>query len=142
MKVPTSLPSQRRVTYPSIRFRVDFGPKSCVGPGKIALLEQIGWGRSLSQAARELNMSYRRAWQLLDSLNSSFRTPATVSAIGGRRGGGTRLTPLGEQLIRAYRDFDEQMQQRAGTSFRWLNSRTNNRSCQEQKRRPVLGRRS
>jgi molybdate transport system regulatory protein len=126
---------------PTIRFRIDFGPQNSVGPGKIALLEQIGRGCSLSQAARELNMSYLRAWQLLDSLNSCFRTPAAVSTIGGRRGGGTKLTPLGEQLIRVYRGFDEEIQQRAGTAFRWLNSLTKSRSPQEQKRRPFLGRR-
>jgi molybdate transport system regulatory protein len=109
---------------PTIRFRIDFGPENSLGPGKIALLEQIGRGRSLSQAARELNMSYRRAWQLLDSLNSCFRTPAAVSTIGGYRGGGTKLTPLGEQLIRVYREFDEEIQRRAGTAFRWLKNRT------------------
>jgi molybdate transport system regulatory protein len=127
---------------PTIRFRIDFGRENSVGPGKIALLEQIGRGRSLSQAARELNMSYRRAWDLLDSLNSGFSTPATVSTIGGRRGGGTKLTPLGKQLIRDYRDFDEETQQRVGTAFRSLNSRAKNRSSEKQKRRPILGRRS
>jgi len=67
-------------TYPIIRFRIDFGPRSCVGPGKISLLEQIERCGSLSEAARDLNMSYRRAWQLLDSLNSCFRTPVQERA--------------------------------------------------------------
>jgi len=99
--------------HPTICFRIDFGPENSVGPGKIALLEKIGRGRSLSQAARELNMSYRRAWDLLDSLNTCFRTPAAVSTIGGYRNGGTKLTPLDKQLIRDYRNFDEEIQQRA-----------------------------
>jgi len=115
---------------PTVRFRIDFGSENSVGPGKIALLEQIGRGRSLSHAARELNMSYRRAWDSLDSVNSSFSTPTTMSTIGGYRGGGTKLTPLGKQSIRDYRDFDEEIQQRAPTAFRSLNSRAKNGSSQ------------
>ena len=103
---------------PAVRFRVDFGPHDAIGPGKIALLEHIATGGSLSQAARELGMSYRRAWQLLESLNSSFRERAVLSAKGGRGGGGARLTPFGRLLIRAYRDFETHLQKRAARSFR------------------------
>jgi molybdate transport system regulatory protein len=103
---------------PAVRFRVDFGRGGAVGPGKIALLEHIGTGGSLSQAARELGMSYRRAWQLLESLNSCFRERVALSAKGGRGGGGARLTPFGRLLIRAYRDFDAEVQQRAARSFK------------------------
>jgi molybdate transport system regulatory protein len=103
---------------PAVRFRVDFGRDGAVGPGKIALLEHIGTGGSLSQAARELGMSYRRAWQLLESLNGSFREPVALSAKGGRGGGGARLTPFGRLLIRVYRDFDAELQRRAVRSFR------------------------
>ena len=101
-----------------VRFRVDFGRDHAVGPGKIALLEQIGRGGSLSQAARELGMSYRRAWQLLKSLNSSFREPVVLTAKGGRGGGGARLTPFGRLLIRVYREFDAEVQKRAARTFR------------------------
>jgi molybdate transport system regulatory protein len=103
---------------PAVRFRVDFGRAGAVGPGKIALLEHIGTGGSLSQAARELGMSYRRAWQLLESLNSSFRERAVVTAKGGRGGGGARLTPFGRLLIRVYRDFDAEVQECAARCFR------------------------
>jgi molybdate transport system regulatory protein len=88
-----------------------------VGPGKIALLEQIERGVSLSQAARNLNMSYRRAWQLLESLNSSFEVPVVLTATGGRGGGGATLTLLGERLIRVYRAFEVKIQARAVHSF-------------------------
>ena len=88
MKVRTGLRSTPKVTYPGIRFRIEFGPRSGVGPGKIALLEQIERCGSLSQAARNLNMSYRRAWQLLDSLNRCFLEPVVRTSKGGRGGGG------------------------------------------------------
>jgi molybdate transport system regulatory protein len=106
------------MSKPAIRFRVDLGEEGAVGPGKIALLEHIGQGGSLSQAARELGMSYRRAWLLLDSLNHCFRERVAVSAKGGRRGGGATLTAFGHQLIRAYRDFDAEVQARAARHFR------------------------
>jgi molybdate transport system regulatory protein len=102
---------------PEVRFRVDFGRDGAIGPGKIALLEHIGSGGSLSQAARELGMSYRRAWQLLASLNCSFRERVALSARGGRGGGGARLTPFGRLLIRVYREFDAELQRRAAHRF-------------------------
>lgn len=104
----------------AIRFRVDWRPQGAIGPGKIALLEQIGRGGSLSQAARELGMSYRRAWQLLDSLNHCLREPVAITAQGGRRGGGATVTAFGRQLIRAYRDFDAEVQVRAARHFRGI----------------------
>ena len=116
MKV-RSLPSRRKITYPNVRFRIDFGPGSGVGPGKIALLEQIERCGSLSQAARSLNVSYRRAWQLLDSLNSCFVEPVVLTSAGGRGGGGAKLTLLGERLIHVYRAFDVRIQARAAQSF-------------------------
>ena len=88
-----------------------------MGPGKIALLEQIERCGSLSQAARNLNMSYRRAWQLLDSLNCCFAEPVVRTSKGGRRGGGAMLTLLGERLIHVYRAFDVRIQARAAQCF-------------------------
>ena len=108
------------MAMPAVRFRVDLGREEAIGPGKIALLEQIGRGGSLSQAARELGMSYRRAWQLLDSLNHCFRERVAVTAKGGRRGGGATLTAFGRQLIRTYRDFDADVQARAARHFRLI----------------------
>ena len=65
---------------PSIRLRIDLSPDSALGPGKIALLEHIEATGSLSQAARELGMSYRRAWLLLDDVNRMFTEPATTAS--------------------------------------------------------------
>ena len=79
----------------SVSFRVDFSPECAVGPGKIALLEHIASSGSLSEAARKLKMSYRRAWLLLEDLNTSFQQPVAQMSVGGRGGGGASLTPFG-----------------------------------------------
>lgn len=94
------------MTTPVVRFRIDFANHANVGPGKIALLEAIRTSGSLSQAARELRMSYRRAWLLMASLNESFVKPVTRSTTGGKGGGGAALTEFGEQLIKSYRALD------------------------------------
>jgi molybdate transport system regulatory protein len=103
---------------PVVRFRVDFALPCSVGPGKIALLEGIARTGSLSQAARELGMSYRRGWDLLASLNASFREPVAVTATGGRGGGGARLTRFGAELINRYRLFERDTQARAQKAFK------------------------
>ena len=93
---------------PIVRFRLDFSSAVSVGPGKIELLEHIRATGSLSQAGREIGMSYRRAWLLLDSLNSSFREPVVTTSVGGKAGGGATLTPLGEALVDAYRRLERE----------------------------------
>jgi molybdate transport system regulatory protein len=73
-----------------------------IGPGKIDLLRRIREHQSISAAAREMNMSYRRAWLLVDDLNAAFRRPVVVKWMGGRSKGGAKLTPTGEKLVEAY----------------------------------------
>ncbi len=91
---------------PVIRFRIDFAKNSHVGPGKIDLLEAIRESGSLSQAARDLGMSYRRAWLLVDSFKTAFRKPVTSSSTGGKGGGGVALTPFGTELVTTYRALE------------------------------------
>jgi len=91
---------------PVVRFRIDFAEHSSVGPGKICLLEAIRDAGSLSQGARNIGMSYRRAWLLVESLNQSFREPVTVASTGGRDGGGMLVTQFGDALIKNYRDLE------------------------------------
>jgi len=100
-----------------VRLRIDFGADNAVGPGKIALLERMRASGSLSQAARELNMSYRRAWQLLESLNAAFQEPVIVTSVGGKGGGGSTVTELGEQLIGAYRRLEQESLAKAEVCF-------------------------
>jgi molybdate transport system regulatory protein len=99
---------------PVIRFRIDFSENSNLGPGKIALLEGISTCGSLSEAARRMGISYRRAWLLLDSLNNSFDLPATVNSVGGPGGGGAEVTPFGVLLIERYREVERKLNDIAG----------------------------
>ena len=101
----------------SVSFRVDFSPECAVGPGKIALLEHIAGSGSLSEAARKLRMSYRRAWLLLEDLNTSFQQPVAQMSVGGRGGGGASLTPFGAELVAAYRAFESHIRKRAQSAF-------------------------
>ncbi len=105
------------MTQLSVTFRLDFDAGNAIGPGKIALLEKMRDCGSLSQAARELDMSYRRAWQLLSSLNQAFRAPVVLTTVGGSGGGGATLTKMGEALILAYRSFEKDMNARAPKYF-------------------------
>lgn len=93
----------------TVRFRVDFSGQCSVGIGKIELLEGIASSGSLSQAARKMRMSYRRAWLLLADLNSSFEEPVARASTGGRGGGGAVLTPFGERLIAEYRNMESSL---------------------------------
>ena len=92
-----------------IRFRIDFTESSNVGPGKIDLLESIKEHGSVSEAARRMGLSYRRAWLILDSLNKSFDTRVTVNSVGGIGGGGVRVTPFGDLLVETYRKVEGQI---------------------------------
>jgi molybdate transport system regulatory protein len=88
--------------------RVDFGSERALGPGKIRLLEAVGRTGSISQAGRSLDMSYRRAWLLIDDMNQCFREPVVTTQSGGAQGGGAALTPFGQDLIETYRAIETQ----------------------------------
>jgi molybdate transport system regulatory protein len=105
---------------PAIRLRIDLSPDSALGPGKIALLERIETTGSLSQAARELGMSYRRAWLLLDDVNRMFNDPAATASVGGTGGGGARLTDLGREIVKAYREIEDAAEKAASARIAWL----------------------
>ena len=105
---------------PAIRLRIDLSPDSALGPGKIALLERIEATGSLSQAARELGMSYRRAWLLLNDVNKMFNDPAATMSVGGSGGGGARLTDLGREIVKAYREIEDAAEKAAGARIAWL----------------------
>jgi molybdate transport system regulatory protein len=74
-----------------------------LGPGKVDLLEAIARKGSISAAAREMDMSYRRAWLLVEAMNQMFARPLVVAAPGGARGGGAQVTEFGLEVAAAYR---------------------------------------
>jgi molybdate transport system regulatory protein len=95
--------SSTRVQF---RLRITHGDDIAVGPGKIDLLEAIAKTGSITAAAKSMGMSYRRAWVLVDTMNRSFRAPVVEAEAGGKRGGGTRLTATGSDIIRLYREIE------------------------------------
>ncbi|WP_205192809.1 MULTISPECIES: LysR family transcriptional regulator [Burkholderiaceae] len=108
---PQSAPATKSAKVrPEVRFRmrIRHGESVALGPGKVDLLEAVREYGSISAAARSLDMSYRRAWLLIDELNRSLKSPATHSEQGGQSGGGCTLTPVGETIIRLYREVEEE----------------------------------
>jgi molybdate transport system regulatory protein len=91
---------------PRLTLRVDFGSGRALGPGKVRLLEAIEKTGSISQAGRALGMSYRRAWLLVDDMNSCFRDAVISAQPGGAHGGGATLTPFGQKLVERYRAIE------------------------------------
>ncbi|MCB1960862.1 MAG: LysR family transcriptional regulator [Rhodocyclaceae bacterium] len=77
-----------------------------IGPGKAQLLEAIGRHGSISAAAREMGMSYTRAWSLVADMNRCFTTVLVHTATGGKRGGGATLTAAGETVLTHYRAME------------------------------------
>jgi molybdate transport system regulatory protein len=93
---------------PRLRIRIVFGEDEMIGPGKAELLERIGRCGSIAAAGREMGMSYKRAWELVGTLNAMFREPLVESSRGGPGGGGAILTGAGREVIDLYRAFEQQ----------------------------------
>ena len=89
-----------------LAIRVDFGAFGYLGPGKILLMELISKHGSISAAGKEMGMSYRRAWLLVDEINRIFREPLVEKQMGGSGGGGARLTKLGRDVAGRYRAIE------------------------------------
>jgi molybdate transport system regulatory protein len=89
------------------KLRLMFGAEIAIGPGKAALLDAIAATGSISESARSLGMSYRRAWLLVDTMNRCFREPLVASATGGVRGGGARITPFGTRVLEHFRAMEK-----------------------------------
>ncbi len=88
------------------RLRILLGSDIAIGPGKADLLEAIGRTGSISAAAREMEMSYRRAWLLVDTMNQCFRKPLIEAVKGGSGGGGAQITALGLDVLARYRAME------------------------------------
>lgn len=113
--VPKAVPKAKRKpdrAFPRVRILI--GDGMVLGPGKVDLLEAIGRTGSISAAGRDLGMSYRRAWLLVDALNHMFPNPLVTASPGGSHGGGAKLTDYGRGVAAAYRRVEE----RARTAMR------------------------
>ena len=92
--------------HPRLRIRIVFGAQEMIGPGKAELLERIGRCGSIAAAGREMGMSYKRAWELVGTLNAMFREPLVESTRGGPGGGRAVLTEAGREVLALYRAFE------------------------------------
>ena len=93
---------------PSLSVRIDLDPEGRIGPGKIQLLENIHACGSISAAGRAMDMSYKRAWDLVDEINRMCRQAAVERQTGGKNGGGANLTPFGKSLVLRYRKIERE----------------------------------
>jgi molybdate transport system regulatory protein len=91
-----------------IKLQILSGEEIAMGPGKADLLDVIAREGSISAAARALDMSYRRAWLLVDAMNRCWKEPLVETAPGGAARGGARVTPYGRGILQLYRNLQEQ----------------------------------
>ena len=93
-------------TTDRLSIRIDLASGARIGPGKIAVLEEIARSGSISAAGRALKMSYRRTWELVEDMNRTLGTPVVETAAGGSGGGGTILTKAGRAVVNSYRAIE------------------------------------
>lgn len=117
-----------RTPLPSLSVRIDLNPKGRIGPGKIRLLENISSCGSISAAGRAMNMSYKRAWDLVDEINRICRRPAVERHAGGKNGGGAMLTPFGMSLVEHYRKIERSAESAARKELRALRTQIGHRA--------------
>ncbi len=93
------------------RIWLDGPGETFLGYGRIVLLERIREHGSITKAAKSMEMSYRHAWELVDSMNRQAENPLVESVTGGKGGGGARLTRAGDAAIvlfwKLQKDFDD-----------------------------------
>jgi molybdate transport system regulatory protein len=109
-----------------LSIRIDFEPSgSALGPGMAQLLELVAEKGSIRAAAAHIDMSYRKAWLLIQELQKTFDGAVVKASAGGSAGGGTRLTALGEQLLALYREVEMRAQRGAEIPLTKLSAMVN-----------------
>ncbi|MSQ50562.1 MAG: LysR family transcriptional regulator [Betaproteobacteria bacterium] len=93
-----------------------------MGPGRAALIEHIDRHGSISAAARQMEMSYRRAWQLVEAINGAFSQPLVTTATGGKRGGGAQVTEFGREVAWRFRRMELKASASIGTELAAFNA--------------------
>lgn len=92
-----------------VKIQIYCGDEIAMGPGKADLLEAIDREGSISAAGRALGMSYRRTWLLVDTMNRCWDLPLVETAMGGKQGGGARVSELGHSILRHYRTLQQEL---------------------------------
>jgi molybdate transport system regulatory protein len=103
-----------------LKAQIYLGEEIAMGPGKADLLEAVARTGSISAAGREMGLSYRRAWLLVDAMNRCFAEPLVSTAHGGAGGGGARVTAAGEAALADYRRLQAEMEAAAGPGAQTL----------------------
>ena len=103
-----------------VRLRVVLEPDIAIGPGKADLLEGIKKTGSIAAAGREMSMSYKRAWTLVESMNECFKEPLVQANRGGNERGGAQLTRTGERVLETYRRMETQSRKAIAKDLRSL----------------------
>lgn len=96
----------RSADQPTLSLRIRFGDVDWIGHGKAELLERIAATGSIAAAARDMGMSYKRAWMLIETLNAMFDQPLVESSRGGPGKGGAVLTTRGQAVLSEYRSVE------------------------------------
>jgi molybdate transport system regulatory protein len=91
-----------------------------LGPGKVDLLRLVAKTGSISEASRQLGMSYMRAWSLIRTMNRCFSSDLILSIRGGKAGGGARLSPLGQKILELYTEMEKTSMQAAGPVWKQI----------------------
>jgi molybdate transport system regulatory protein len=99
------------MTKPQLKIRIPYADDIALGPGKVDLLEAIQDKGSISGAAKSMSMSYKRAWDLINTMNTSFKQPLVITTTGGKHGGGAQVSELGIGVISQYRSMERTAQQ-------------------------------
>ncbi|MEW5729758.1 MAG: winged helix-turn-helix domain-containing protein [Pseudomonadota bacterium] len=94
-----------------LKLRIKLCEFAALGPGKVDLLEAVARCGSITRAAKDQGMSYRRAWLLIDEMNRALAAPVVEAATGGQKGGGARVTEVGRQVIDIYRRVQRKTEQ-------------------------------
>jgi molybdate transport system regulatory protein len=93
-----------------VRLWVEEAEGPFLGIGKIWLLENIRKTGSITNAAKEMKMAYRQAWQLVEEMNKRAENPLVEKLLGGKGGGGARLTEAGENAIQTFYELEKKVQ--------------------------------
>lgn len=90
---------------------IEYEGERCFGPGRAELLQQIAATGSINKAAKAMNMSYKKAWEMISILNEQLSEPVVVTQTGGESGGGSLLTPMAHKLMQYHADMQQRFRE-------------------------------